>query len=148
MNIKELQKLCHEIAVSKKFWESQCKECHGTGKQGLNAHWELGKKRPVSYSVYKCLECNGTGYIPLDRNKGELLALIHSEISEALEALRKNDRQLSSEPWRKNTFEDEISDAIIRICDLAEYENIDLEWQLEKKLEYNKHRKIKHGKLF
>ncbi len=51
------------------------------------------------------------------RNVGEMLALVHSEISEALEGDRKNlmDDKL---PHRK-MFEVELVDAVIRIFDIA-----------------------------
>lgn len=51
------------------------------------------------------------------RNVGELLALIHSELSEGLEAHRKdlNDDKL---PHRKG-LEVELADALIRILDMA-----------------------------
>ena len=80
------------------------------------------------------------------RNLGELLMLIVSELGEALEALRKGKRQDGK--WTKDSFEDELADAMIRIGDLAESEGIDLEWQIEKKMEYNKSRPEKHGKKF
>lgn len=53
----------------------------------------------------------------LDRNKGEMLCLIHSEISEAMEGERKNlmDDHL---PTRKMA-EVELADAVIRIFDYA-----------------------------
>jgi hypothetical protein len=54
---------------------------------------------------------------PIKRNKGELLALIHSEISEALEGERK-DLMDDKLPHRKMA-EVELVDAIIRILDYA-----------------------------
>lgn len=76
---------------------------------------------------------------PLNRNKGELLALIHSEISEALEGARKNlmDDHL---PHRKME-EVELADAVIRIFDYCGGFGLDLEGALKEKLEYNKTRK-------
>lgn len=73
---------------------------------------------------------------PLNRNKGELLCLIHSEISEAMEGERKNlmDDKL---PHRKMA-EVELADAIIRILDYASAFGYDVEGAINEKLEYNK----------
>lgn len=74
----------------------------------------------------------------LVRNKGELLALIHSEISEVLEAVRKNlmDDKL---PHRRGE-EVELADALIRIFDYAGAYGLDLESAYREKREYNLHR--------
>jgi hypothetical protein len=75
---------------------------------------------------------------PLDRNVGEMIALIHSEISEGLEGHRKNlmDDHL---PHRK-MLEVELADALIRIFDLAGYQGLNLGASLVEKLEYNRQR--------
>lgn len=72
---------------------------------------------------------------PLDRNVGELLCLVHSEISEAMEGHRKNlnDDKL---PHRK-MFEVELADAIIRICDIAGAHGLDLGAAIYEKLLFN-----------
>jgi NTP pyrophosphatase (non-canonical NTP hydrolase) len=72
----------------------------------------------------------------LNRNVGELLALVHSEISEALEGHRKNlpDDKL---PHRK-MFEVELADAVIRIFDICEGMDLDLEGAYREKMAYNK----------
>ena len=74
----------------------------------------------------------------IERNKGEMLCLIHSEISEALEGERKGlmDDHL---PHRKMA-EVELADAIIRICDYAGRFRYDLGGAVAEKLEYNKNR--------
>ena len=76
---------------------------------------------------------------PLDRNVGEMLALIHSEISEALEGHRKNlmDDKLPARPM----IEVELADAIIRIFDLAAGLKLDLGGAYEEKMAYNAVRK-------
>lgn len=72
------------------------------------------------------------------RNTGELLMLIVSEISEAMEAHRKNlnDDKL---PHRKG-IEVELADAVIRIFDLAGAYKLDLGGALVEKLNYNQQR--------
>jgi len=78
------------------------------------------------------------------------LALIHSEISEALEELRNDKIALYySENKKPEGFEVELADAVIRIFDLAAAMSIDLERIIEIKHEYNKTRPYKHGgKIF
>lgn len=75
------------------------------------------------------------------------LMLIVTEVAEACEALRIGDYQLLGE-WRNGTFDDELADILIRVLDLAEAMQIDMQWQIEKKMEYNKNRGEKHGKSF
>jgi NTP pyrophosphatase (non-canonical NTP hydrolase) len=67
---------------------------------------------------------------------GTKLALIHSEVSEALEADRKGDRE---------NFVEELADVVIRVFDLCGSEGIDLEKAIKEKMEYNKKRLHKHG---
>lgn len=72
------------------------------------------------------------------RNVGEMLALIHSEISEALEGSRKNlmDAHLQHRP----SIEVELADAVIRIMDLSGGLNLDLPGAIAEKLLYNMRR--------
>lgn len=70
------------------------------------------------------------------RETGTVLALIHSEVSEALEADRKGDQE---------NFEEELADVCIRIFDLCGSRGIDLEASIQKKMEKNKGRSYKHG---
>lgn len=75
---------------------------------------------------------------PLQRNKAELLCLIHSEISEALEGVRK-DAMDDKLPQRKME-EVELADALIRIFDYAGAHQLDLGGALAEKLSYNSQR--------
>ena len=70
-----------------------------------------------------------------ERNVGEILALIHSEISEALEGHRKGLRD-DHLPHR-SMVEVELADALIRIGDLAGYLGLDLGGAVVEKMEYN-----------
>lgn len=48
----------------------------------------------------------------------------------------------------KDTFQDEIADAIIRILDFCGANNIDIDSHVKAKLEYNRTRPFKHGKKY
>ncbi len=75
---------------------------------------------------------------PLRRNKGELLMLMVSEISEAMEGERKN-LQDDKLPHRKMA-EVELADCLIRIFDYAGGFGYDLGGAFEEKMAYNAHR--------
>jgi NTP pyrophosphatase (non-canonical NTP hydrolase) len=100
-----------------------------------------------------------------DKNVGEMLCLIHSEVSEALEADRKGkfatgdvffvnawnvgaDFKTSFEKHVKDSFEDELADIMIRVMDLAAYKGVDLDEHIKAKVRYNKLREYKHGKKY
>lgn len=102
------------------------------------------------------------------------LMLIVTELGEACEADRKNrhadyyefvralerigelTKQSGADPERafkaafevhiKDTFEDEIADAFLRLMDLCGAMDIDIEEHIRMKAEYNKLRPPKHGK--
>lgn len=74
----------------------------------------------------------------LDRNKGEMLMLIVSEVAEAMEGERK-DLMDDHLPHRKMS-EVELADALIRIFDYAGAYNMDLDGAVREKREYNLHR--------
>lgn len=87
------------------------------------------------------------GWYEEPRTFGELIALMHSELSEALEEFR-NDRGL-----REVYFEGdkpcgipiELADVCIRIFDACGHLNIDLEEAIQLKMKYNETRSYKHG---
>jgi len=66
----------------------------------------------------------------------EMLCLIHSEISEALEAYRSSNTKL---------FNEECADIAIRLIDMCSFLNIDLEKEMLIKHEKNKLRPYRHG---
>jgi NTP pyrophosphatase (non-canonical NTP hydrolase) len=75
---------------------------------------------------------------PLNRNVGEMIALAHSELSEALEGHRKNlmDDKLPDRPM----IEVELADAVIRILDTAYGLELDIGAAFVAKMNYNLHR--------
>ena len=65
-----------------------------------------------------------------------ILALIHSEVSEALEAFRAGNRHL---------FCEELSDVLIRVLDSMPAVTSDIDGAIRKKLEFNKTREYRYG---
>ena len=81
-----------------------------------------------------------------DRNTPELLCLIHSEISEALEAYRDGEIDtVVHDNGKPEGFWVEMADAVIRVMDLAGRFDVDLEHIIALKHEYNKTRPHRHG---
>jgi len=84
------------------------------------------------------------GWWDADRNDGELIALIHSELSEALEALREG-----NPPCEKtghfSSVTVELADAVIRIMDFAEARGYCIAGAIIAKMNFNRTRERMHG---
>ncbi len=131
MNIPELIKESHDNAVERGFYD--CVECGGNGLELIETNNEYPDEGAID-----CHVCSGTGIDP-NRNIGELLMLIVSELGEALEAHRKGvygsiesfefdtiqasdiDLGKAYHNYLKDTFEDELADVFIRLFDLCGY---------------------------
>lgn len=91
----------------------------------------VGINRANGWNVTKPDDWDTTEYkIPA------VLGLIHSEVSEALEAFRKND---------KENFAEELADVLIRVLDCASGLGLDMDKAVRDKLEKNKGRGYRHG---
>lgn len=100
------------------------------------------------------------GFYDKPLSVSEKICLIHSELSEALEADRKGKYSVCGSLTEhmklnkdnldqnlifkmgfvqhvKDTFEDELADTVIRCLDLAASMNINLEWHIKTKMRYN-----------
>ncbi len=97
------------------------------------------QERPYIRDLVKeCYEiAKSKGWWDKRRNDAELIALMHSELSEALETLR------SHRP--KAELAEELADCCIRIFDYCGRKRIDLEKAVLEKIEKNKKRPYRHG---
>ncbi len=103
----------------------------------------MGQIKKLQAQVHKTAQ--EKGWYDQPRNAGELIALMHSELSEALEALRGKLVFCDDED---NNVGEELADTVIRIMDACEYWNLDLEKEILKKMDKNKKRPHRHGKKF
>lgn len=104
------------------------------------------------------------GFYDKPRPLPESIALIHSEVSEALEADRRarradletfegilsshGDFRVAFEMQVKDTVEDELADTLIRVLDLCAYMGIDIDKHVALKIKYNATRPKRHGKNY
>jgi hypothetical protein len=84
------------------------------------------------------------GWWEKDRNDGEMIALMHSELSEALEGLRGGNPESEKIPGFSQA-EEELADTIIRIADFSCARNYRLGQAVQAKFAYNTTRAHKHG---
>jgi NTP pyrophosphatase (non-canonical NTP hydrolase) len=117
-------------SVTKKWISQWIGDGHKIEKEE-NLKMEINQLCKEAYEIAK-----SKGWHDEPRETGTVLALIHSEVSEALEADRKGDEE---------NFVEELADVCIRVFDLCGSKGIDLEKAILKKMETNRGRSYKHG---
>jgi NTP pyrophosphatase (non-canonical NTP hydrolase) len=120
----------------------------------------MSELNSLAHTIY--LDNKAKGFHESERNKGEELMLVVTELGEAMECVRKDwyarwddyDKDIDSgmlfplafKGNIKDTYEDEIADAIIRLLDICGSRGIDIEKHIIHKMNYNRTRPYKHGK--
>ena len=124
----------------------------------------MEKLTKLSSEIYAANKAKG--FYDKPRENGTTLMLIVSELAEAMEADRGRGNTLDRNYFErgiqdypdsfekffkenvKDTYEDELADALIRILDHCGAKNIDIGWHVEQKLKYNATRARLHGKVY
>ena len=125
MTINEGIAKSHNTAVEKGFWDKE---------------WNLGEKLMlVTSELGEALEADRTGKYANIKKFKEFLTSGKYTSEEYVAAFKEN---------LKDSFEDEMADAIIRLFDLAGKMNIDLEFHIQHKMNFNSTRDKLHGKKY
>lgn len=88
------------------------------------------------------------GFWDDERNFGEMIALVHSELSEALEEHRSGTPTVYSEDGKPEGVAVELIDAMIRILDILGSLDVDIDEVFALKAAYNNTRPYKHGRNY
>lgn len=91
------------------------------------------------------------GWYDEDRSVGDMVALLHSEVSEVLEAYRTFKFQDATERIPNADLDKpegvgaEMADCLIRLLDMAKRWDVDLAAEFTRKMAYNWTREYRHG---
>lgn len=107
-------------------------------------HTKVDELNDIAKKAYK--NSSGKGWWDGARSAPELLCLVHSEVSEALEDYRNNKIETYEDDNGKPCgFNSELADIIIRVLDMSAHYGIDIQGEVERKMKFNETRSYRHG---
>lgn len=140
---EKLRKVTEETMSQAKTWprilsEDEMKREYETGILSITTATALAHKNALI-----------KGWHEPQRQPGELIALMHSELSEALEEIR-NGRPVDEIYYNRGSKKPEgvpveLADCVIRIMDFCGLHDIDLAEAITTKMDYNETRPKRHG---
>jgi len=148
-NMKTLNKLrdeIHEYAINKGFWNKE----RETGTLLMLIVSEISETLEADRSEKYCdlmryYEKRQDEFI--FKHKQETDPMFYPRSTELILTDDEIEKQ-TFEHYVKDTFEDELADAVIRILDLCGAKGIDIEKHIELKMKYNATRERMHGKKY
>ena len=123
----------HQTALNKGWWDSS--DDFRTATALIREHVPDGASKEQALEAVFNLG---------KRNDGEMLCLMHSELSEALEALRHGNPPDDKCP-EFDSLTVELADVLIRMMDFAEYHRLPLARAVIAKMDMNRGRPHMHG---
>ena len=88
---------------------------------------------------------NEHGWWDTERNVGAILALVHSDVYDALEDWRTDHMESYLDGTKPCGFPSEMADIIIRVLDICAAFDIDIDGEVLAKMQYNQTRPYRHG---
>jgi len=135
--------------------EAAWREAHKRLSLELLIHGHLGSVcAALNYGSELIGDWNAAQGFWSSDNTGEKIALMHSELSEALEADRKSAKVGTPVMCDKlglahlTAVEEELADVLIRVMDFAGHHKLNLGGALRDKLLFNLTRPYRHGKKY
>lgn len=135
MTLADMQRIADEIRSGNNMSDGSSIEARERfAKDGLDEAIDLAHDTATNAGWYRD---PATG-APIQRNFGEVVALMHSELSEALEADRKS--LMDDHMPHRSGVEVELADCVIRIFDTARALGLDLAGAIIEKNRFNRTR--------